>query len=320
MKLATIERQSTRLAEIYHSLYAVFPIMFFTSLLSSLGSSVAFVGCALMSAAVIMALTGRRAQVTRLLARHTASLAAVAAARGWQVIPPEAFPQKVDAAFPRMSLSLLATRGQQYVNCVKSDSWVYADWSYDHYEQTKNGEYKAAVIYYGVMAARLPRVMPNVFFDSKAERGRQFKAQFAANQRHSLEGDFDQYFDTYFVEGYTIDSLSFITPDVMLALEAASVYDIEIIDDQVLLYGPVYVDATRLDDMAAKLLAIQAQLAENARTYRDERLPAAEGRQTVALIGMVLRRPQPRVVGATVVALATAVLYVVVYTWLKAHL
>jgi hypothetical protein len=254
--------------------------------------------------------------IARLLKRHLISLEAAAAARGWQLRSPEAFAEVIGEAFSRMSLTILATNSWgQYRSCVTAPGWTYADWSYDHYERTKNGEYKAATIYYAVMSAKLPRIMPNVFFDSKSERGRQFKTKFAADQRHSLEGDFDQYFDTYFPTDYTIDSLSFITPDVMLALRDAAEYDIEIVQDRVLLYGPVYVDAAQLDDMAAKLMAIQAQLAENARTYRDDRLPGEAGRQTVTPLGMSLQRPRANKLVATLVFLV----FFAIYFWFGWH-
>jgi hypothetical protein len=316
MKNRTIERQYTLLADFYYSLYAIVPIAFVSGALASRGGlPLSAVGASVVALTAVL-LVGRHVYVAGLLKQHAASLTTVAELRGWQVKPPEVFPEEIGAAFSRMSLSLLATHGQRYVNCVVSSQWAYADWAYDYYQQTKNGEYKAAAIYYGVMSAQLPRIMPNVFFDSKSERGRQFKAQFAADQRHSLEGDFDQYFDTYFAEGYTIDALSFITPDVMLALRDAAAYDIEIVGDRVLLYGPMYVDATQLDDMAAKLAAIQTQLAENVNTYRDDRLPVDLGRQTVTPLGMSLQRPRLNARATVAAVLAVATIYLLL--WLHA--
>jgi hypothetical protein len=172
---------------------------------------------------------------------------------------------------------------QEFVDYVSSEDWSYFDWKYVErlrFDQTTR--YTSNYVYYGVMAAKLPRPLPNVFFDSKISRGHQFWLELTGAQRHRLEGDFDKYFRTYFAKDYAIDSLSFITPDVMEALIAASEYDIEIVGDRVLFYGPIYVDITRLDDMAAKLKRVQAQLAHNARTYHDNHAPAAERATKVA--------------------------------------
>lgn len=290
-----IERRRTVVAELIYGAYATLLLLIITSSLAvHYASRTVWIvgGCVLL--VVCLTMMARTWQVSRLLRRHQASLVAAGQARGWQVLSLGVDTVGVGDMFSRMSLALLAKRDQHFINLVISDHWQYVDWSYSTYERTKYGDYKAADVYYGVMAAKLPRVMPNVFFDSKTGRGRQFKAQFVKQQRHSLEGNFDQYFDTYFSQGYTIDSLSFITPDVMEALIAASEYDIEIVGDQVLFYGPIYTDAARLDGMASKLLLVQSELAHNAQTYRDDRMPWAQRATGVTPQGMFLaRRRQP---------------------------
>jgi hypothetical protein len=140
------------------------------------------------------------------------------------------------------------------------------------------------------MATKLPRVLPNVLFDSKNDRNRQFKAEFASDQKHQLEGDFNNYFDTYFAEGYTLDSMSFVTPDVMQAMIAADEYDIEIVEDNLLLYGPMAAALAQLDEMSRKIAAIKRTLAVTTADYHDDRLPGEAGSVTVTPQGMFLKQ------------------------------
>jgi hypothetical protein len=297
MRPTQIERRYTVVALLYYSMYAGLALAIITGLISLQlrRSKLTWIIGGSVIAALYLAMVARGWWISRLLRRHQASLTATAQARGWQ-----------------MSLSLLAKQGQRFMTFIASDNWKYVDWSYAVYEHSRNSDYKASDVYYGVMAARLPRVMPNVFFDSKTGRGRQFKAQFAKQQRHSLEGNFDQYFDTYFAQGYTIDGLSFITPDVMEALIAASEYDIEIVQDEVLFYGPMYVDASRLDDMAAKLMMVQSELAHNAQTYRDDRMPWAQRATGVTPQGRFLARRRTPFWPALVVVLVFLLIRIIV--------
>lgn len=181
-------------------------------------------------------------------------------------------------------------RNKRIQDKIKGDGWVYCDFAYDLYNRTKYGEYKAATIYYGVMYTELPRALPNVFFDSLRARRRQFRFHFARNQRHSLEGDFDKHFVTYFPPDYTIDSMSFISPEVMWAMREASDYDIEIVGNRLYLYGPLYEPSEQLAEMSAKLANIKKHLVDNITTYRDERLPFEAGRRIVAPMGAALQR------------------------------
>lgn len=180
-------------------------------------------------------------------------------------------------------------RDRTVKNAVEGEDWQYYDFSYNLYGKTKRGEYKRATVYYGVMSTTLPRALPNVFFDSHKARRRQFRFHFAHSQRHSLEGDFDAHFATYFPQDYTIDSMSFISPDVMWKLKEAADYDIEIVGDKLFLYGPLYDPETQITDMATKIKAIKKELLDNILTYRDARLPYDKGRKTVAAQGASLK-------------------------------
>lgn len=292
MKPRSLEHKHTVDDDLYFVLWIVFiPLMLLMVAVGqgdvSLAGVVLFiVMLAIMAVAYIIA---RALAFKDHLQAHQTALIELANANDWELqsdmldylLPPE---------LSGSSLLLVADRDRRILNYMKTPSWNYIDLAYDIYTQTKNGEYKAKTVYYSILVTQLPRVLPNVFFDSKTEDGRKYKAKFTADQRRQLEGDFDQYFDTYFAEGYTIDSMSFITPDVMQAMEAASSYDIEIIGDRLLLYGPVYLEATNIQNGAAKLLAILKTLQITAQAYRDERLSGAAAAQTVTPAGMQLRR------------------------------
>lgn len=218
--------------------------------------------------------------------------------------------------FSELSLNKLSEHHDlAYKNCLFADDWTYCDYSYGIYRKTKYGEYKAGETHYAVIATKLPRSLPNVLFDSVKSRKRQFKLQFAHSQLHKLEGDFDQHFATYFPEEYTIDGLSFITPDVMWVLRGASEYDIEIINDQLFIFGTMTNPEEQIPEMINHLQKIKKELLDNIRTYRDERLPYAEGRKRVALQGQVLRASMWPTI-QILIGLGAAIAYWVIYSFI----
>ena len=83
--------------------------------------------------------------------------------------------------------------------------------------------------------------------------------------------------------------MSFISPDVMWALREAANYDIEIFEDRLFLYGPLYDPVQEIPDMYQKGMEIKKQLLDNITTYRDERVPFDQGRQRVSGGGISLR-------------------------------
>ena len=194
------------------------------------------------------------------------------------------------AQYVSPTLFSFGVRDQWFNNMVKGDKWTFGDYNFAIYRKTKNGEYKEKTIYYSVLSIDLPRALPNVFFDSKATRGKEFRKLFDDSQLHSLEGNFDTYFDTYFPTFYTIDSLSFITPEVMESLMQARHYDIEIYENKLYLYQPLKHMPQQIEDVLAQGNNVYNTLMNNIKTYRDERLDFAKGRQGVSVAGIRLRR------------------------------
>ncbi len=181
-------------------------------------------------------------------------------------------------------------RNRRYEHFVEVGKYTYADYAYEIYQRSKHGEYHTATHYYSVIAAKLPRKLPHVLFDSLKSRKRQFRFMFAGNQLHNLEGDFNQHFAVYFPYEYHIDSLSFLAPDVLWAIRAADEYDIEIVGDAIYLFGSQSDPDTQIKEMSEKLDEIMRALGRSLEIYRDERLPYADGRSSVTPLGATLAR------------------------------
>ena len=248
-----------------------------------------------------------------ILNRRSVAISELAHKNTWQFVP-----ESDIKILSKSALLDLSNRDRRFNNHLKTAEWEYIEPSYAVYHKTKNGEYKAATIYYAVMAVELPRLMPNVVFDAKNQRGRQFKTIFDEDQLHQLEGNFGKYFDAYFAKDYTIDSLSFITPDVMEALIEAEQYDVEIVGNKLFLYGRLWHDApAQLQDMSQKIAHIKQELLDNILTYRDERIAYADGRNTVHASGLSLKR-RKKIAWATVVAVIIYTIFRMVFDYMSA--
>jgi hypothetical protein len=193
----------------------------------------------------------------------------------------------------------ISNRGHTVNNSYVGADWGYGEYQFKGYVETKGGRrYDTATFYYAVAMFTLPRKLPNVFFDSHRTGGREFSVLFDAAQKHSLESVFDNYFTTYFHEDYKIDSLSFITPEVMEVLIAAKEYDIEIYQDKLYIYNELENMPQQLEDMWRSGDSIRQKLLNNIITYRDERIDFADGRNTVSTLGLTLRRSLKPIYGA----------------------
>lgn len=221
------------------------------------------------------------------LKAHYKALAAFAQANNYKFYPSE-LTASAELVFGSVA-KVHDARNAKALNAVQSDNWLYCDFTYDLYRHSRNGDYKAYRVYYGIISTKLPRQLPHVFFDSLKARKRQFRFEFARSQKYSFEGNFDQSFVTYMPDNYKIDTLSFISPEVMLVLQNADDYDIEIVGDRLILLGALGNPGIQVPDMVAKLLAIKKELVDNIDTYRDERLPGYQGRTMVAQAGNQLR-------------------------------
>lgn len=132
---------------------------------------------------------------------------------------------------------------------------------------------KTKLARWGYASMRLDVPLPNIVLRS---RGGRLPIPPAAPQQLSLEGDFDQYFTLFCPAGYETDALYLFTPDVCARLiDAASAFDVEIVDDQLYLYDRrdlSTTDAATWTHVLLALAALQDKLDQWAR-WRDFRLP-----------------------------------------------
>jgi hypothetical protein len=186
--------------------------------------------------------------------------------------------------------------------------------TFDFYRRTKYGDYVAKQAYYTVLELPLDRKLPHIVFDSKSAKRRQFGSLYLKVQKLSVQGTFDQIFDTYVPQTYSIDSLSFITPEVMEVLVSARSYDIEIINDRVLLYAPL-MDEKDLKSFAKKGMAIAKHLNDNIDTYRDDRLKGeARAKDVTPFARSLLKSPEKSII---VMLISGALIIDIIYFALK---
>ncbi|MGN6219803.1 MAG: hypothetical protein ACTHNQ_09875 [Microbacterium sp.] len=133
---------------------------------------------------------------------------------------------------------------------------------------------------WGYVAVKLDVPLPNIVLDATSNNslfGSNLPTSFDKDQRLSLEGDFDRYFDLYCPEGYEADALYLFTPDIMARfIDHAAALDVEIVDDWLFLYGRR--DFSTLDPATWAWLfsvvgALLDKFAQWAR-WRDDRLAA----------------------------------------------
>jgi hypothetical protein len=114
----------------------------------------------------------------------------------------------------------------------------------------------------GVIRVKLHKVFPQLLLDSnKNDKGRfsDVNATFKPEQRQSLEGDFDNYFDFYAPIGLQLNALTVLSPNFMQILkDSASAFNVEFFYDEMVLTtkDPLYTVKT----MQTALAALEQQL------------------------------------------------------------
>ncbi|GHD49476.1 hypothetical protein D9V29_10635 [Mycetocola manganoxydans] len=154
---------------------------------------------------------------------------------------------------------------------------------FGHHQYLERGGKNPIHRTWGYVAIELGTTLPHIVLDAVKNNsaiGSNLPTSFTTQQRLSLEGDFDRYFELYCPEGYERDALYLFSPDIMARfVDHAALFDVEIVDDMLFLYtGPAISTVnpavwTLLFDTVA---ALQAKVDAWAR-WRDERLlnPAA---------------------------------------------
>ena len=147
----------------------------------------------------------------------------------------------------------------------KADYKLY-DVVFDLYRRGRGGRYKAREGYYTVFHAKLQRPVPHLVFDNKKAKGRQFKHIYLDSQRLSLDANFDDYFTTYSPKYHQIETLSFITPEVLEAMIGLKNEDVEFLDDHLFCYAPL-LSRPRLVSFRRRCFNLHAKVNDNLRSY-----------------------------------------------------
>lgn len=148
----------------------------------------------------------------------------------------------------------------------------------------------------GYLSLTLSRQLPNMILDSKRNNtmfGSSLLQAPTREQRLSLEGDFDKYFDLYVPAGYERDALYVFTPDLMaLMIDESSDFDVEIRGDQLTVYAPKGLDLTKPAtwlwiERVMRVLGVKTF--SRADGYSDERV-GNKAANVIAPQGQMLRR------------------------------
>ena len=154
----------------------------------------------------------------------------------------------------------------------------------------------------GYLSITLPTRLPQMILDAKSNDRGPFSSLMKkpkASQTLSLEGDFTSHFRLYVPTGYERDALYVFTPDLMgLLIDETGDLDVEIRDDQLIVYKPGGFDLTdpaiwaRFDRIKE---TVGAKAWDQTDRYKDERSSQLDFGQ-VAPEGRRLRKRVPKIV------------------------
>lgn len=213
--------------------------------------------------------------------RRPEQLAAYAAQHGL------VFEQTLSEDIRSTNFRLIEQRDAELHNGLIGEDWRYGELKYFTYRHAKGGDYKAAELYYSIIELDLGRDLPNMFFDNTKSHGRQFRWKIASDQITSLEGNFDDYFVTYFPEHYDVDARSIISPEVMQAMIGISPADIEFSKNKLYVYSALR-KPEDLENFVRQAQAIRTVLMDHAVYYVDAMAKGAKPKD-VSVYGIQLQ-------------------------------
>lgn len=138
---------------------------------------------------------------------------------------------------------------------------------------------------FGYFRIRLPKGLPHIVLEARRNRrsfGRSnLPWQFRSTQVLSLEGDFDRYFTLHVPAGYEQDALYLFTPDLMvLFIDRAADYDVEIVDDWMYVYSPAFfrmLDPNTYERVFAVLETVGRKTVDRASRYSNHQMQTRAG-------------------------------------------
>lgn len=118
-----------------------------------------------------------------------------------------------------------------------------SDFEIGNYQYAGDWRSERALRRFGYFRIRLPGALPHMVLEARRNRrwfGRSnLPWRFPSAQSLSLEGDFDRSFRLRVPQGNEQDALYIFTPDLMvLLMDRAADYDVEIVDDWMYVYSP----------------------------------------------------------------------------------
>lgn len=194
---------------------------------------------------------------------------------------------------------------------INSTTGRYFD--FGSYQYSTGSGKSRSTRFWGFLALKLDRELPNMVLDSKQNNGifgTDLPISLKRDQILSLEGDFDQHFTLYCPQEYEQDALYVFTPDLMaLLIDDAGTYDVEIVDDWMFLYSPHALPALSQPTYAHLLNIVQTvgnKTVSQTANYHDDRVTSMS-ENFVAPQGQRLRHGTS--IGAMVFAGAFAVFW-----------
>ena len=140
------------------------------------------------------------------------------------------------------------------------------DFKAEIYQRTRYGRSKVADKYYTILEIKLRKPVPHLVFDSKTANKQQFKSIYVSAQKLEAAANFDEYFTLYSPKHHSIETLSFITPEVIEAMIDLRDCDFEFIGDSLLCYAPL-LDEAELVGLRQRGLLLHAKVNDNLRRY-----------------------------------------------------
>jgi hypothetical protein len=194
---------------------------------------------------------------------------------------------------------------------VESNPFEFGAYNYS----TGSGKYQRNYSL-GYVQIQLDRKLPHMVLDAVKNNHHFFGMQatnlpvaYKKEQAMKLEGNFNDYFQLYAPVGYERDALYVFAPDLMaLLIDEVSVFDAEIVDDQLYIYTPVaiqYHDIPYMQRLMRIIEIVGKKMDDQTDRYQDERAVAQPG--TVAIEGRRLKS------GATFLSIVITIVIVVYF-------
>lgn len=183
--------------------------------------------------------------------------------------------RSANPSYPGMIFSIGDSRSAS--DHINSTTGRYFD--FGTYQYSTGSGKSRSTRYWGFLALKLDRQLPNMVLDSKENNnlfGSDLPISLKRDQILSLEGDFDKHFTLYCPKEYEQDALYVFTPDLMaLLIDDAGTYDVEIVDDWMFLYSPHALPALSQATYAHLLNIVQTvgnKTVSQTASYHDDRV------------------------------------------------